>query len=478
MVAGLLVGLAPVALAQEITPTTGITWRALGRISARSAQEIGGSSWSIGAETLDRGYADFDQYRRYLGALGAKRVRLQAGWARCERSPGTYDFSWLDEAVDGALAQGVQPWLELSYGNSLYAGGGDPSLGGGFPRSPTALAAWDRWCRALVEHFSGRVREWQVWNEPDINQQGTATAKEYVELFVRTAEIIRAVQPHGSVWALALARAPEYAADFLSGMSAKGKLDLVDAITFHGYPRNPDDIGLLERLRAECEKTNRAIPLRQGETGAPSRFQANFALSRIRWSETTQAKWDLRRMLVHHAQGIPFNLFTLCDLHYGRDSIGSEIRRNYKGLLESNPDLSIHHVKAVYRAAQCVFAVFDDRLQPIAGLRCITTALQSVAVSGYRDGTGRGDVVAAWFNDAPPGESSHVSEVAITVAGVCFQEPVLVDVRTGIVYAIPSDAWSHDRHGVTFDSLPVYDSPVLVAEKGILPGISNSQGQP
>jgi hypothetical protein len=42
---------------------------------------------------------------------------LQCGWAKCEQKPGVYDFAWLDEVVNDALAQGVQPWLEVSYGN-------------------------------------------------------------------------------------------------------------------------------------------------------------------------------------------------------------------------------------------------------------------------------------------------------------------------------------------------------------------------
>ena len=43
---------------------------------------------------------------------------------------------------------------------------------------------------------------------------------------------------------------------------------------------------------------------RQGETGSPSKLQPAFALAGIPFSETTQAKWDLRRMLAHRAKDI------------------------------------------------------------------------------------------------------------------------------------------------------------------------------
>ena len=46
--------------------------------------------WSIGCETLDRDYADFDQFN-------------QSGWAKTEKEKGKYDFAWLDHIVDGLI---------------------------------------------------------------------------------------------------------------------------------------------------------------------------------------------------------------------------------------------------------------------------------------------------------------------------------------------------------------------------------------
>lgn len=281
---------ATVAVAQEITPTMGIDLPVLGQVAPRAAKDIASSPWSIGGETLDRDFAVYNHYKKYLGPLGAKGLRLQAGWAKCERVRGVYDFAWLDAIIDDAVAQGVKPWLELSYGNTLYPGGGETGLGGGFPLSPEALAAWDRWTRALVERYKNRVTQWEVWNEPDLNNKGTATAEAYVDLCIRTATMIREVQPGGRVWALALAHTADYADTFLAGMKARGKLDLIDAITFHGYPRNPDDTLLVDRLRAINAKHGRVIELRQGETGAPSKFQENFALSKISFTETIHAR--------------------------------------------------------------------------------------------------------------------------------------------------------------------------------------------
>ena len=458
--------------AQEITPTSGISFPVLGKVAPRHAKDIASSPWSIGAETIDRDFTVYEHFKKYLGPLGAKGVRLQAGWAKCEKVKGVYSWAWLDAIVNDAVAQGLRPWLEFNYGNTIYPGGGGTGLGGGLPSSPEALAAWDKWCRALVERYKDRVTEWEVWNEPDLNKAGLAGVGEYVDLYIRTATMVREVQPQGKIWALALAHTPEYADQFLAGMKAKGKLDLIDAITFHGYPRNPDDTTMVDRLRAISAKHGRKIDLRQGETGATSKYQENFALAKLSFTETSQAKWDLRRLLAHRAKDVPMNLFSLSDLHYttasaqgGADGL---LRMNYKGLLATNPDQTIAYAKPAYYAAQTVFSVFDDTVQRIPDFPFTSTALRGLAVSGYRRAGDGAQVVALWFHDAPPAEANGVSLADVTFKAGKFTEPVLVDVRTSTVYALPRDRWEQGSAGTVFRALPLYDSPMLIAEKALL----------
>mgnify|MGYP002788827941 CR=1 FL=1 len=454
----------------------------LGKVRPRAASEIASSTWSIGGETLDRDFAVYDHYKPFLGPLGAKAIRLQAGWAKCERSPGVYTFEWLDAVIDDARAQGVQPWVEFNYGNPIYPGGGDTGLGGGFPSSPEALAAWDRWVAAVVERYRDRVHQWEVWNEPDINRAGTAGVEAYVDLFVRTATIVRARQPQSQIWALGLAGDIDYADRFLAGLKEKGRLDLVDAVTIHGYPRNPDDTNNIDRLRAVIAKYSDKIHVRQGETGSNSKYQEGFALSRISWTENLQAKWNLRRMLAHRALEVPFNLFTLCDLHYTQATVNlraadgtvrpegshGELRVNHKGLLGTNPDMTISHVKPSYTAAQSVFALFDDRVSLRKDFPFSTTALRAVALAGYALPDGA-QMVAYWFKDAPPSEGNEVTKARLVLPQARFEEPVLVDLRTSTVYALPKSGWTQDAAGATFHHLPFYDSPLLIAERRAVP---------
>lgn len=434
--------------------------RKVGKVHPRSAMQIASSSWSIGGETLDRDFAIYANYKKYLGPLGAKGIRLQAGWAKCEKVRGIYDWAWLDEPVNDSLAQGVQPWLELSYGNPIYPGGGDIGLGGGFPASPEALAAWDLWVKAIVERYKDRVTEWEIWNEPDGNHNGTATAEAYTDLYIRTATIIRLVQPKAKIYALALAGTYSYADTFLNGMTARHKLDLIDALTIHAYPQNPDSMQDVIRIQKRVAETGAPIQVREGETGAPSKYQEHFALSRIPWSETTQAKWDLRRLLVFHGMDIPMNLFTIVDMRYQRDG---QIQMNYKGMLATKDqaaEMNVVAVKPAYYAAQNVFSIFDDTLVRV---KDFAASAPQLALCAYRKNGSGAPVVAVWRNDAKPVDPDQTAPVDLVLTGLHFKNPVYVDLLSGKVYALPKPS-----DGFTFKQVPIYDSPILIAEKSAI----------
>ena len=68
--------LAVSASAQTETPHWSLTWKKLlmtgpelelvGSLPTRTTHELGASDWSIGCETLDRDYGNFDNYKPFL----------------------------------------------------------------------------------------------------------------------------------------------------------------------------------------------------------------------------------------------------------------------------------------------------------------------------------------------------------------------------------------------------------------------------
>jgi hypothetical protein len=446
----------------------GIQMPAIGKITTQHARENQEAPWSVGGETLDRDYADFQAYKEYLGPLGIPFIRLQGGWAKTEKVKGKYDFAWLDKIIDDAIAQNVQPWLELSYGNTIYEGGGQPTLAGGIPTSEVGLKAWDQWAEAMVKRYQDRIIYWEIWNEPDISK--TITAEDYARFYERTADIIKKHQPNAVLMAIGLAgiSRDEYVDTFLSYLKEQNKLDQVDIITYHGYaPRPEDSYQHVSVLRDLVKSYDPSIDLWQGENGAPSTPAAETvgAMSKLDWSETSQAKWFLRRMLGDKGHGIAVtNVFTISDLHYAQGDHMTGL--NSKGLLRANPDGSIKHVKPSYYAVQNLVSVMDQPVQTIKNFKLESKADQEITAHAFQTVEGNEKMVALWFSGERPGDELQAKPTEVNMEGISFDEPVYVDLLSGKVYEIPKRNISKNNNQLKITQLPLLDTPVLIMEKG------------
>ncbi|ANB10603.1 hypothetical protein SAM40697_6650 [Streptomyces ambofaciens] len=437
-------------------------WPRLGSVAPRTAQQIGTSQLIIGAETLDRDYTDYQAYAPYLGRLGATSARIQGGWAKTEKTKGVYDWTWLDRIVDDAHRQGVKPWIQLSYGNGAYTGGGGSGLGGHLPSSPEALAAWDAWVTAMVKRYKNRVTEWEIWNEP--NLAGIPVA-DYTDFFIRTATRVRAEQPKAVVYGQEAGIDVPYAKDFLAGLAGKGKTGLLGGFSYHPYNANPDDAwtyGQVEKVRALINQYAPGAVVRQGENGAPSTPGSFGALGELDWTELSQSKWFLRRVLNDLGRDISTSVFGISDMHYPWG------KTNTKGLLQTNTDKSIRYAKPSYYAVQTVASVFDSTVKPLPGYRWSAAPSTSLNVQGFANRTTGRQIVGVWTGATKPSESTAYTSTDLTLTAGDFRDPVYVDVRTGAVHDIPAANWTVKGNTYTFKDIPVYDSPVLIADRSTI----------
>ena len=458
----------------------------IGTIRPRSVSEIRDSNWTLGCETIERGYADFWQYADYIAPLGIKTIRIQTGWARCEPEKGRFDFEWLDKIVDFARSKGVNVLLETSYGNPIYPGAGGWDLGAGFPTSEEGLAAWDRWVETLATHYKGRVRDWAMWNEPDIRNPAlpghevAKTPQDIAVFNVRTAKIIRKVIPDSRIAGLSLATVrAEFFEDCLKTMGEDVRL--FDWFIYHGYAVAPESsYDSVEKLKAVLKKYHPAAKMRQGENGCPSELATRFAMSGVAWSEYSQAKWDMRRMLGDLGHDVESSVFTICDFNH----VGREINR--KGLLRANAGKKVLAVKRAYYAVQNVVSVFDSNVTRIAE-PAITNVDISVAYYEYRNRSGL-PIYAFWSCGRPerqnssanprerryvtvylrPEDSFETRPTVFTVKGQPMKDPVWVDLLTGRIYAYPKGNMREADGETFYIDVPVYDSPCLLTERAAL----------
>ncbi len=428
----------------------------IGHLATRHSKDISSSQWSVGCETLDRDYAEFENYKQYVGELGVKSARLQSGWAKCEPKKGKYNFEWLDNCVYGLDEQGVKPWICLCYGNPIY--GAEKVLGSKIFTDDVTMNAWLKYVEATVKRYKNTVTEWEVWNEPNLNE----SPEIYANLLMKSAEIIKKVQPEATIIGFtvhdftpgSVLRFPKAVFEVLK---SKGKLDIVDYITYHPYTHNPDtSYPMVEGLRKLIDEYNPDIKLFQGEVGCPSILEWGHALHSYSWTEYSQAKWNLRQMINDWSIGARYNVFTLVDLQY------PNMLQSF-GLIRMNLLKEVVYKRPSYYAVQHTVNVLDGNVNPAGEPEYKANTLRDISIVKIKNDQPFG--IMLWYGDRIPSDDLTWDLVDITVKDLTFRDPVYVEMITGRVYEIPDYNRRTVGNDTKFRDLPVWDSPVLIAER-------------
>lgn len=404
--------------------------------------------WSIGCECLDRDMADFAQYGQYVGDLGVGYARIQSGWAKTEREKGVYDFAWLDTIVDGLLAQNIQPWMCLCYGNPLYGGG--TTLGNAIPDDAESIKAWKKYVSATVEHFKGRIHCYEVWNEPNISVN-KGRPERYVKLLKATSPIIRKADSSARIAAFALASLDYAFLDNALNALPKGCFDIV---TLHKYFENPDEGDYDFRLLTErIHAFDSSVEVIMGESGCPSELGWDHALKYNEWTEYSQAKVILRRMACDFTLGQRSSIFTMVDLVY------PDFRQSF-GLLCTSLKGRVIYKKPSYYAVRNMVSLLQDSITPCE--------IEAEGPNGCKiiglEKCGKLIGALMYFANEVPSSSLEWIACKVTLRGLSLQEPVLVEPITGKVFALDRYHYSPNNPDRTY-SFFLWDSPVLLMER-------------
>ena len=153
-----------------------------------------------------------------------------------------FNFSYVDQIYDGLLANGVRPFVELSFMPNklaakevLQAFWYKPDVS-----PPKDYAKWDPMVTQFVKHLVDRygineVSQWyfEVWNEPNLDfWAGKPAQTTYFELYDHTARDVKSVSPRLRVGGPATAQAAW--ADVFIRHCAENRIP-VDFVSTHVY---------------------------------------------------------------------------------------------------------------------------------------------------------------------------------------------------------------------------------------------------
>ena len=173
-----------------------------------------------------------------IGALGKGSC---VDWEYVEPSRGTYNWSTLDGYVNAAAANGVDifysnggvpSWAITDHSSCVPSGCGGPQF---CAKIPDSIADWQNFYTALVTRYKGRIKYYELWNEPNItygNGIGLSPS-DAVVLTTAAYNIIRANDPNAQIITPSMdGNSPSYFASYFAAGGPTG----VDIASLHAYP--------------------------------------------------------------------------------------------------------------------------------------------------------------------------------------------------------------------------------------------------
>jgi hypothetical protein len=223
-----------------------------------------------------------------FGALGKKSG---TAWRWLEPSPGEYRWQGLDKWVDAAQRHHVLPMY--TFGQPPQWASSQKGRESARQRNerepiespaPPNLQAWRNYVTAVVTRYRGRIRLYELWNEPNNPNHWSGSYKEMVALGREMYTIVKNIDPNAMVLTPGTGAGREGGAKprraatsldqatWLNEYLRAGGNAYADAVTFHAYPRYDTCSNTLEcagsSLVAQVQII-RAIMRQNGMSGKP-----------------------------------------------------------------------------------------------------------------------------------------------------------------------------------------------------------------
>ncbi len=174
-------------------------------------------------------------------------------WGSANPAPGVYDFT----SLDAFLAANNNQTRDIIYtlGRTPQWASSQPTIDNGLGHPgecapPSNLQDWDNYLQAIVTHAAGRIKYWEIWNEPGNTMYYCGDIPTMVQLAQHAQRMIKSIDPTAVILSPAMSNAggPTWLASFL----AQGGASSIDVVAFHGYKgQQAEDInGLIATYKA------------------------------------------------------------------------------------------------------------------------------------------------------------------------------------------------------------------------------------
>lgn len=316
---------------------------------------------------------DFELLKR----LDTQVLRVSFGWDDLEPSPGDYRWSIVDDFVKLAVDRyGLEliayvcytpEWAAIEPGSNAWK---SP------PRDP---AAYGRLMQGLAERYRGKIRNWEIWNEPDNRDYLVGTVAQFAELLEQGAAGVRRGNPEARVVLGGIADNLEFLAELFERHAGARHVDVVNV---HRYPetwtgqRLEDLVPFLERARGIVESAGEGEPIWLAEVGYSSYRKGGYvsdyfnAVYDYEHTPRFQAVALQRILTLALASGIPELIawYEISDLPPVGDVIG-DVNNRHLGVLtpEGQPKPALGAFRTLASAFDRPFRVLRGEVRATVG---------------------------------------------------------------------------------------------------------------
>jgi hypothetical protein len=179
------------------------------------------------------------------------------GWPDVEPKQGDWQFKRLDLYVMAATTKGVDIIYPLGL-SAPWASARPTEKSGykpGYAAEPADLENWRRYVRTVAERYKGKIKYYDVWNEPSDKTYFSGAPDTMVQMLKIAYETIKQADPAAQVIAPGVTGAGKHLA-YLDDLLGRGAKNYIDILGHHYYVPNGDPEQMVPLIR-EVQKIMR-----------------------------------------------------------------------------------------------------------------------------------------------------------------------------------------------------------------------------
>jgi hypothetical protein len=221
-------------------------------------------------------------------------------WPYLEPEKGCWNFTALDKYVDMAEQHGVEVLLPLGLSPTWASSrpGERSRYVPGSSAEPRNIEDWDDYVLTVAKRYKGRIRDYEIWNEPNEKGFFSGTPEQMVRLVRRSYVILKEVDPSNTV--VSPSATGEEGVQWLERFLQLGGGKYIDVVGYHFYDNEKPPEAMLD-LVAKVK----AVMSRYGvERKSLWDTELGWARPKPFPSEKEAAAYVARSYILHWAAGV------------------------------------------------------------------------------------------------------------------------------------------------------------------------------